>query len=47
MAQGIDQWAAHDLAMKTHPTFANYELDIVERYFERFNDNWVNYWKKR
>ena len=34
-------------SLLTHPTFANYELEVIKRFFDRFNINWVNYWRRR
>ena len=32
------------MAGKTHPTFANYDPDVIKQFPELFNDNWFNYW---
>jgi RHS repeat-associated protein len=44
---GVEQEAAHLIAMMTHPTFANYELQVIEKFFYTFNIRWVNYWRNR
>ena len=47
VALGVEQDAAHEIALLTHPIFANYELEVIERFFHSFNINWVNYWRRR
>jgi hypothetical protein len=47
VSQGVALEVAHEIAMMTHPTFANYELEVIEQFFDRFNINWVNYWRNR
>jgi hypothetical protein len=44
MSQGMTLEEAHAAAMQTHPTFANYDPEVITAYPEYFNDNWRAYW---
>ena len=45
MALGMEQTAAHDIAMGTHPLYGNYDPEVVAAFHPQlFNDNWMNYW---
>jgi hypothetical protein len=44
MSRGVDQDLAHEQAMQTHPTFANYDPEVIKQYSEYFNSNWLRYW---
>ncbi|WP_255502332.1 hypothetical protein [Cellulomonas sp. JH27-2] len=35
---------AHELAGQTHPTFGNYDPEVIKQFPELFNQNWRNYW---
>ena len=35
---------AHGLAGRTHPTFSNYDPEVIKAYPEYFNSNWRWYW---
>ncbi len=47
MSMGVEQDIAHELAGRTHPTFANYDPEVIKQYFEYFNTNWLKYWEKK
>jgi RHS repeat-associated protein len=47
MTRGVEQKLAHEFAGKVHPTFANYDKEVVKEFFEYFNDNWLKYWERR
>lgn len=32
MSSGVDQDLAHEQAMETHPTFANYDPEVIKQY---------------
>jgi hypothetical protein len=40
MDSGVDQDSAHELAGQTHPTFANYDPEVIKQFPEYFNSNW-------
>ncbi|UUW92399.1 RHS repeat-associated core domain-containing protein [Pimelobacter simplex] len=44
MDGGMSYVRAHELAGKTHPTFANYDPDVIKQFPQLFNQNWRNYW---
>jgi len=44
MDAGFPQEGAHMLAGLTHPTFANYDPEVIAAYPDRFNDAWKAYW---
>lgn len=37
MAEGMSLDEAHEIAMQTHPTFANYDPEVVQQFPELFN----------
>jgi hypothetical protein len=43
----MDIEQAHAQAMLTHPTFANYDPEVIAAFPERFNSNWAEYWSTR
>jgi hypothetical protein len=43
MDQGVGYNAAHAAAGQTHPTFANYDPEVIKQFPELFNQNWRNY----
>jgi hypothetical protein len=44
MHGGFSQDGAHLLAGLTHPTFANYDPEVIKAFPEIFNDEWRAYW---
>jgi hypothetical protein len=44
MHAGFTQAGAHLLAGLTHPTYANYDPEVVRAFPEVFNANWRAYW---
>jgi hypothetical protein len=44
MRAGFPYDTAHELAGATHPTFANYDPEVIRAYPESFNDDWRAYW---
>ena len=44
VSKGMQQDAAHELAGQTHPTFANYDPEVIKQYPDYFNSNWRKYW---
>lgn len=44
MAEGMSLDEAHEIAMQTHPTFANYDPEVVQQFPELFNRNWFAFW---
>jgi RHS repeat-associated protein len=44
MNNGMDQDLAHELAGQTHPTFGNYDPEVIKQFPEYFNSNWRAYW---
>jgi hypothetical protein len=44
MQAGFSEYAAHMFAGLTHPTFANYDPEVIQAYPEWFNDRWKGYW---
>ncbi|MHB8289467.1 MAG: hypothetical protein ACYDEY_09570 [Acidimicrobiales bacterium] len=44
MSRGVSQDLAHEMAGLTHPTFANYDPEVIKQYPEYFNSNWRQYW---
>jgi hypothetical protein len=44
MDEGMDYDQAHEIAGSTHPTFANYDPEVIRQYPQMFNQNWRNYW---
>jgi hypothetical protein len=45
MDDGMRYQEAHELASRTHPTFANYDPEVIKQFPELFNQNWRNYWR--
>jgi hypothetical protein len=44
MDRGMGWEEAHELAGRTHPTFGNYDPDVVKQFPELFNSKWREYW---
>lgn len=44
MERGVPEPVAHSLAMKTHPTYANYDPAVIKQFPQYFNQNWFSYW---
>jgi hypothetical protein len=44
MADGMDQIAAHQLALQTSPLYSNYDPEVVAAHPELFNQKWYDYW---
>lgn len=44
MDRGMGYPQAHELAGQTHPTFGNYDPEVIKQFPELFNQNWRNYW---
>jgi RHS repeat-associated protein len=44
MGRGMAYDEAHEIAGRTHPTFANYDPEVIKQFPELFNQNWRNYW---
>ena len=44
MDRGMGYAEAHELAGQTHPTFANYDPEVIKQFPELFNQNWRKYW---
>ncbi|MBF0688125.1 MAG: RHS repeat-associated core domain-containing protein [Cellulomonas sp.] len=44
MDRGMGYEEAHGLAGQTHPTFGNYDPEVIKQFPELFNQNWRNYW---
>jgi hypothetical protein len=44
MHAGVPQGEAHLLAGLTHPTFANYDPEVIRAYPDVFNNDWRAYW---
>ncbi|HET9732000.1 MAG TPA: hypothetical protein VFP54_04930 [Acidimicrobiales bacterium] len=44
MRGGMGYDEAHAAAMQTHPTYGNYDPEVIKAYPEYFNDNWRGYW---
>ena len=44
MQAGFSEYAAHTFAGLAHPTFANYDPEVIQAYPEWFNDRWKGYW---
>lgn len=44
MARGLPLDDAHRLAGQTHPTFGNYDPEVIKAFPKEFNLSWFNYW---
>ena len=44
MDRGLSWETAHEIAGRSHPTFANYDPEVIKQFPERFNNNWRAYW---
>ena len=44
MSNGVGQDLAHELAGQTHPTFGNYDPEVIKQFPEYFNSNWRAFW---
>lgn len=44
MDTGMGYERAHEIAGRTHPTFANYDPEVIKQFPELFNRNWRTYW---
>lgn len=44
MNNGVEQDLAHELAGQTHPTFGNYDPEVIKQFPEYFNSNWRTCW---
>ena len=44
MNGGMGYEQAHEIAGQTHPTFGNYDPEVIKQFPELFNQNWRNYW---
>lgn len=44
MDDGMPYEQAHELALKTHPLFKNYDPAVIEQYAEVFNNNYRKAW---
>lgn len=44
MNRGTVYEQAHEIAGQTHPTFGNYDPEVIKQFPELFNQNWRNYW---
>jgi hypothetical protein len=44
MSSGTPQNLAHAMAGQTHPTFANYDPEVIKQFPNYFNSNWRAYW---
>jgi hypothetical protein len=47
MADGMEIDEAHAQALATHPTFGNYDPEVIKALPESFNPNWLDYWNNR
>ncbi|MBO3089224.1 beta-1,3-glucanase family protein [Cellulomonas dongxiuzhuiae] len=44
MDNGAPYERAHQIAGETHPTFSNYDPEVIRKFPELFNNNWRKYW---
>ncbi len=44
MNRGTVYEQAHEIAGQTHPTFGNYDPEVIKQFPELFKQNWRNYW---
>jgi hypothetical protein len=44
MDRGMPYDEAHKIAGRTHPTFSNYDPEVIKQFPELFNQNWRDYW---
>jgi hypothetical protein len=44
MNGGMSYEQAHEIAGKTHPTFANYDPEVIKQFPEAFGPGWKKYW---
>jgi hypothetical protein len=44
LARGMSVDEAHQIAGLTHPTYGNYDPEVIKAFPEYFNSNWFKYW---
>ncbi|MGH3855236.1 MAG: hypothetical protein ACRDR6_17430 [Pseudonocardiaceae bacterium] len=44
MDQGMPYEEAHEIALRTHPLFKNYDPEVIDQFPELFNNNWRRAW---
>jgi hypothetical protein len=44
MEGGMGYSEAHGIAGGTHPTFGNYDPEVIKQVPELFNQNWRDFW---